>query len=81
LGIFVKSGREGGFFTFLRAFLCSFLQFFLGFLGFSWALYDLLSVTRAGAGFAKVCGSLGWLLLTPYRAIGQLLSFDQNFSL
>jgi hypothetical protein len=36
---------------------------FLGFLGFSWARYDGLSVMRGGAGFAKVCGSLGWLLL------------------
>ena len=40
--------------------------FFLGFLG---ALCDLLSVTRGGAGFAKVCGSLGWLLLGVYGIV------------
>jgi hypothetical protein len=40
-----------------------FLAVFCVFLGFSWALYDLLSVMRAGAGLRIFCGSLGWLLL------------------
>jgi hypothetical protein len=66
---FCKILSEGFFLlTFLRAFL-QFFAVFLRFFGFSWARYDLLSVMRGGAGFAKVCGSLGWLLLGQPRKL------------
>jgi hypothetical protein len=44
---------------------------FLGFLG---VRYDLLSVMGAGAGLAKFCGSLGWLLLACFYGVFALCS-------